>query len=248
MSPEPYLSIIIPAYNEAARIGAALASIKSYVAGQSYSAEVIIADDGSTDALAEIIAAAIADGMPYMRMLRSDVNRGKGDAVQRAMLCARGEYRLFMDADNSVSIDHVQSFLAVAQSGYDIAIGSIRLPGADVSEKNAWYRRLLGRLGKMLTSVIVKTDVYDTQRGFKLFSRRASEKIFPLQTIEGFGFDIEILVIARLYGFKVKEIPVTWINPSGSKVTLMSYLESLVDLMRIKRNELLGVYRHSKSA
>lgn len=235
------LSIIIPAYNEAERIEYTLRSLEQYFKDKDFSHEVIFVDDGSTDGTIDVIK-NYQGNFPHVRVLENEKNQGKGYAVNRGMLQARGDYRLFMDADNSVDISHLDSFLSWIKNGYDVVIGSIRVDNSSVSENAGVHRRILGDCAKVLIRIFAIPDIKDTQRGFKLFSAEAANIIFPRQTIKRFGFDIELLVIAWINGLKIKELPVVWDNPSGSKVTLWSYIQTLRELMRITRNRLLRKY------
>lgn len=231
-----HLSVVIPAYNESARIGETLSHVRSFLDAQPYASEVIVVDDGSTDMLQEVLEQYM-HAMPYLKVIRYMENRGKGYAVRKGMRNAQGEYRLFMDADNSVTIDHVTKFISEAQCGHDVVIGSIMLPHSGVArEQNGMHRRILRIVSKAIRSLLTNLSVHDTQRGFKLFSKEAAERIFALQRIERFGFDIELLVLAQIMRFSIKELGVIWDNPIGSKVTLMSYPQSLLELLTIRWN------------
>ncbi len=236
------LSIVIPAYNEAARIGKTLDSIAHYFTLYPSAVEVIVVDDGSKDGTADV-ARRHSSKIKNLKVLVNEKNSGKGFSVKRGMLAATGDYRLFMDADNSVDISHLDAFMQALSEGFDVAIGSIHITDTkDVSEHNGWHRRILGASANMLVQLVAVPGIEDTQRGFKLFSAKAADVIFPRQTIERFGFDIEILVIARKNGFKIQELPVVWDNPAGSKVTAAAYVQTLVELARISWNRILGRY------
>ncbi|KKU81824.1 MAG: Glycosyltransferase, group 2 family protein [Parcubacteria group bacterium GW2011_GWA1_47_8] len=235
------LSVIIPAYNEADRIGATFRSLETYFKGKEFSYEIIVVDDGSIDGTASIVR-AFAETTPAIKLLENGTNQGKGYSVNRGMLSARGAYRLFMDADNSVDISHLDTFWEWIKNGYDVVIGSIRIKDSHIVEHSGRHRRFLGNLSKTLIRTVAVPGIHDTQRGFKFFSADTAKRIFPKQTIWRFGFDIEILVIAWLNGFKIKELPVMWNNPAGSKVTLMSYFETLRELVWITRNRLARKY------
>lgn len=237
---QPYLSIIIPAYNEESRITRTLSSLSSFLANASYDYEVIVVSDGSTDQTVAVVQKHISHH-PKFRLIANEENRGKGYAVKCGMSVATGDLRLFMDADNSVSIDQIHPFLAAVRAGADVVVGSIALGTAH--EHSGVHRRSLGSLSKWLIQAFAAPGVEDTQRGFKLFTKRAAEMIFPWQQVDGFGFDIELLVIARENGLTVKELPVVWDNPAGSKVNLTSYLTSLRDLITIVMNRAKGLYR-----
>lgn len=242
------LSVIIPAYNESKRIGATLDSIKRYLyfsapAGLRY--EIIVVDDGSRDDTSRVVK-EFAESFPGLRLIEHAENRGKGHAVKTGMEKACGAYRLYMDADNSVKIGAVERFLdAMRGSSCDIVIGSIAHEGSRTIEHNGWHRRLLGKITKAIVGLVTASGVSDTQRGFKLFSARAADEIFALQKIERFGFDIELLVIAQKHGYAVKEMPVVWDNPAGSKVGLRSYIDSSVELMFIYWNTVTGKYNRT---
>lgn len=239
--------MVIPAYNESKRILRTLASLERYFKPADYGYEVIVVSDGSKDVTADVVR-TFGSMFPALRLISYAKNRGKGHAVKQGMLSARGEYRLFMDADNSVSIENVETLLEeMEKSGSDVAIGSIAIPGARVVEGNGSHRRMLGSLSKVLVRSVALPGIYDTQRGFKLFTKRSADAIFPLQRINGFGFDIEILIIAREHGFKIKEVPVDWFNPAGSKVTPRAYLDSLIDLGRAVAYRLMGRYAPPKA-
>jgi dolichyl-phosphate beta-glucosyltransferase len=236
------LSVVIPAYNEAARIAHTLDSIERYIAENDMAAEVIVVDDGSTDNTSGVVKRH-SSKIKNLAVLINETNRGKGFSVKRGMLSATGDYRLFMDADNSVDIAHLDVFMDALSDGFDVAIGSIHLTDvALVYEHNGWHRRILGAGANVLVQLLAVPGIEDTQRGFKLFSARAAEAIFNRQTIERFGFDIELLVIARTHGFTIKELSVAWNNPAGSKVTAASYLQTLGELAHISLNRARGLY------
>lgn len=245
MKKDIYLSVVIPAYNEAKRIETTLLSLKKYFKDKDYIYEIIIVNDGSSDNTSAVVL-KFKKYFKDLILIENRKNRGKGYSVKRGMLAAKGEYKLFMDADNSVKIDNLDIFLPYCENGNDVVIGSIKIKGSRFKEGNGWHRRLLGNWSKILIRFLAVPGIYDTQRGFKLFSKRAANKVFKKQTIDRFGFDIELLTIARLFGFKIKELPVEWDNPSGSKVTFLSYFESLAELFKIKKNVLLGVYYAKK--
>lgn len=241
MTESPYLSIIIPAYNERSRIGTTLQSLSDYLRSKKFSTEVIVVDDGSVDGTADFVQ-TFSDKLRNLVVVRNESNRGKGFSTKRGMLMAKGELCLFMDADNSVRIDNLERFLEFIPKQADLIIASIALPGSRIEENNQWFRRLLGRISKFLIRIVAVPEVFDTQRGFKLFTRKAVQEIFRLQTIDRWAFDIEVLVIAKLKGFRIKELAVEWVNPEGSSVRLSSYFHSLWELIKIRRNLFFGVY------
>jgi len=236
-----FLSVIVPAYNEEARIGKTLDDLRERLGQAKRPYEIIIVNDGSTDRTAEVVLSHTW-GNPNLKLIQYKKNRGKGYAVKRGMMTAQGENRLFMDADNSVSIDNFGRFYSFLEQGFDLVIASIEMPGAQVEEQNSWYRRLLGHLAKIVIRLLAVPGIRDSQRGFKLFNQKAVQAIFPLQTIDRFGFDIELLAIARKQGLRIKELPVRWVNPAGSSVNLFSYLSTLKELFKIRLNMLNGKY------
>ncbi len=238
--PEIHLSVIIPAYNEEKRIAATLRDVNDYLKRQSFESEILLLDDGSRDKTVEV---ARSLDIPNLKVIDNPENHGKGYVVRQGMLEARGSYCLFTDADNSTKISELEKFWPYFQNGFDVVIGSIEIKGSAVQERAAWYRRTLGKLAKILIRMVLIWEIHDTQRGFKCFTAESVAKIFPKQTIERWGFDMEILQIAKKQGFKIKELPVSWENPAGSKVTLGSYLSSFRELMRIKWNSLRGKYK-----
>jgi dolichyl-phosphate beta-glucosyltransferase len=241
MPSQIYLSVIIPAYNEEKRIGNTLLSIDHYLSKQDYSYEIIVVNDGSTDKTAQIVR-KFTNLVKNLKLIDNQENHGKGWVVRQGMLAAQGKYRIYVDADNAISIDQIEGFWPYLKQGYDLVIGSIEVKGAKVEERAAWYRRLLGKWSKYLIRLLTIWEIHDSQRAFKLFPAKVAEEIFSRQTIERWGFDFEILVIAKKLGYKIKELPVTWINPGESKVTLKSYWRTLKELLKVKWNLIKGKY------
>lgn len=236
-----HLSVIIPAYNEANKISATLLDIDKYLSKQKYSYEIIVVSDGSTDGTAKI-AKKMQELVKNLKIIDNKKNHGKGYVVKQGMLEAKGKYGLFMDADNSTTIDHLDKFWPETKK-HDIVIGSIEVKGAKIEETAAWYRRWLGKLAKYVIRIIAGLwEIKDSQRGFKLFSEKSVKKLFPKQTLMHWGFDFEILALAKKMGFKIKEVPVKWKNPPG-KVTLMSYIRTFGELLKIKWNFLTNKYK-----
>ncbi|MBI3685256.1 glycosyltransferase family 2 protein [Candidatus Azambacteria bacterium] len=239
-----FLSVVIPAYNEERRIGRTLEALDSYFKKQIFDYEIIVVSDGSKDKTADIVN-EYAKKIKGLRIIANEKNHGKGYVVRQGMREAEGKFRLFMDADNSVPVEYVDEFLPYFSKGYDVAIASIEVAGAKIEEHAAWYRRALGHYSKLLIRALAIWEIRDTQRGFKMFSARAAKDVFSLQTIIGFGFDIEILVIAKQLGYTIKELPVAWNNPGESKVGLSAYFATFKELFRIRKNMMRGMY-HKK--
>ncbi|MBI3631066.1 MAG: glycosyltransferase family 2 protein [Candidatus Sungbacteria bacterium] len=245
-----YLSWVIPAYNEEKLIEKTLREVDAFLRAKNFpdGYEIIVANSASGDHTAQIVEMLQAQ-IPGLRLLNVK-NKGKGWAVKQGMLGAIGRIRLFADADNSVSPDQLEKFLpfvcAEPRGGecFDVVIGSIEIAGATIEEHAQWYRRMLGRLAKyVIRAVSGLWSIHDSQRGFKVFTARAADAIFSRQTIMGWGFDIEVLLIAQIHGFRIREVPVRWINAPDSKVRLGAYLTTFGELLRIKRNHVTGVYR-----
>lgn len=244
----PYLSIIIPAYNESGRIVKTLESILNYLKNKKFEAEIIVVDDGSTDTTKTVIEKfgsdirLLSNGVnPHIYLISVGVNRGKGYAVKQGMLAAKGEWVLMTDADLSTPIEELDRFLA--RDGCEVLIASRALRGSRILTHQPFYRELGGKLINFFVRLIALPGVSDTQCGFKLFRGEAARNIFERLTIDGFGFDIETLYIARKLGFKIIELPVVWSNSPNTKVhPLRDGLRILNDLVIIRKNNLKGVY------
>jgi dolichyl-phosphate beta-glucosyltransferase len=238
-----HLSVIVPAYNESRRgIKTTLESFQNYFIRQNYSWEVIVVSDGSKDQTVEMVAEFISN-KPEFNLIANVKNNGKGYVVRQGMLHAQGDYRIFVDSDNAISIEQIEKFWPYIDEGYDVVIGSIELPGAKIKENAQWYRRFLGKYSKYIIRIIAGLwNIHDTQRAFKLFTAKSAVEIFSRTTINRWGFDIEVLALAKKMGYKVKELPVTWINHDESNVNLGSYFGVLRDLFKIRFNFLIGKY------
>jgi len=239
-----YLSVVIPAHNEAERIGPTLEQVLAYLGRQSYTWEVVVVDDVSHDATAEVVA-AFQQREPRLRLVQRSGKPGKGAAVQAGMLAARGRRVLFSDADLSTPIEEAQKLLAAVENErYDIAIGSRALPESDLRVRQPWYREAMGRIFNLMVRVVALHGFRDTQCGFKLFRGEVAQDLFRRQTITGFAFDVEILFIAVKRGLRVKEAPVTWINSPRSKVDpVRDSLRMMRDMSGIRIKSMLGLYR-----
>jgi dolichyl-phosphate beta-glucosyltransferase len=233
----PYLSVIIPAFNEGGRIEATLGAVGAYLRGSGHSYEIIVVDDGSTDATATVVKDAMGK-VPYLRLLRLGSNEGKGAAVRAGMLQARGDARLFMDADNSTNIDQVVKLLTFFKEGYDVVIGSRKIVGAEIQVAQSVVREALGTVYRATAHALVGLPFSDTQNGFKLFSGTAALALFSNLQTAGWSFDVELLARARCEGLKVKEVPIVWRNDAHTRMRVKDMLRMLIDLSRISRMRL----------
>ena len=235
----PYLSIVIPAYNEAARLPPTLLRIRDHLASWNRPYEILVVDDGSSDGTAE---AARSVGGSELTILRNERNRGKGYAVRRGMLEARGERRLMTDADLSTPIEELKRLMARMDEGYDIVIASRAVAGARIEVHQPWYRECMGRLFNLLVRVSTVPGLRDTQCGFKLFRAEAARECFAAAVLDGFSFDVEALFIARRRGHRVAEIPVTWRNDAATRVSTLRGVLAFVDVLKIRMNGWRGRY------
>jgi dolichyl-phosphate beta-glucosyltransferase len=235
-------SIIVPAFNESARIGPALQKALVYAASRGWNAEVIVVDDGSTDDTVEIVR-RYALQHPGLRLLENPGNRGKGYSVRNGMLHAHGDVLLFSDADFSSPIEEADKLFAAIADGADIAIGSRWLRRDLQIRKQPLYRQLFGRMFNLALRLVLGLHYKDTQCGFKAFSRRAAQAIFPLQNIERWGFDPELLYLAKKFDFKVAEVPVVWVHRDGTRLNpIRDGFRSLGEMFRIRWNSWSGKY------
>jgi len=239
-----HLSVIIPAYNEESQIKVTLEAIYNYLSRQDYSWEAIVVSDGSSDKTVEMVSEFISN-KPEFNLIANTLNHGKGFVVRQGMLQAQGDYRIFVDDDNAISIEQIGKFwpyisaqggsASGGDKGYDVVIGSIEVKGAEIYEHAQWYRRFLGKYSKYIIRTVAGLwNIHDTQRAFKLFTAKAANNIFSHAKIDRFGFDIEVLALAKKMGYKIKELPVIWNNPGNSTVHLSSYFQVLKDLFKIR--------------
>jgi dolichyl-phosphate beta-glucosyltransferase len=236
----PYLSIIIPAYNEEQRLPYTFEALFAFLETQPYQTEMLLVENGSQDRTFEI-AAAYAEHHPQLQVLRNH-ERGKGLAVKRGMLAAKGEYRFMCDADFSMPPSEIPRFLPPALYGYDIAIASREAPGAARYCEPA-HRHFVGRGFNTLIRLLALPGLQDTQCGFKCFPAGVVEALFNRQTLSGWSFDVEILFIARQLGYKIIEIPIPWyFNPESKIRVLRDSVKMGLDLLTIRMNAARGVY------
>jgi dolichyl-phosphate beta-glucosyltransferase len=235
-------SIIIPAYNEGARVGATLDKVLAHVTEQGWDAEIVVVDDGSCDNTVEIIR-GYAEKNPRLRLLQNPGNRGKGYSVRNGMLQARGELLLFSDADLSSPIEEADKLFAAMAGGADIAIGSRWLRRDLQTQRQPLYRQLFGRVFNLMLRMVLGLRFKDTQCGFKAFTRSSAKTIFPLQRIERWGFDPELLYLARKKGFKVAEVPVEWAHREGTRISpLRDGTRMFLEMLKIRWNGATGKY------
>ena len=237
-----YLSVVIPAYNEAQRITPTLRSVHAWLSTQSFSSEILVVDDGSRDDTRKVVT-ALAKEIPNLAVIESFPNRGKGHVVRLGMLTARGQLRLFMDADNSTPISELPKLLARIESGFDVAIGSRRAPGANQSIKPPWYRRAWSRIANRVVQAGLLEGIRDTQCGFKLFTAAAAETVFSRTRTAGWGFDLEVLALARKIGFGIAEVAVEWQDDRRTKINpIRDAIRITGEFLKIRRAFRRGEY------
>ncbi len=239
----PSYSIIIPAYNESERIGGTLDKILAYSTRHGWDVEIIVVNDGSHDNTAEIVRGSTVQH-PGLQLLENPGNRGKGYSVRNGMLHAGGEILLFTDADLSSPIEEASKLFAAIEAGADVAIGSRWLRSELQTQKQPLYRQLFGRIFNLLLRVILGLKFKDTQCGFKAFTRRSAQTIFPQQQIERWGFDPELLYLAKKFGFTVAEVPVAWAHREGTRINpLRDGIRMFGEVLKIRWNALTGKYK-----
>lgn len=231
--PKPFLSVIIPAYNEAKRIPLTLIDVDRILSKAEYSSEVIVVNDGSSDKTYEV-ASRFLPLVGNLRIIDNKENHGKGFVVKQGMLEAKGTYRLFTDADNSTSVDQVAKMFPYFKEGYEVVIGSRDIKGAELVPPQPFYKRMLGNVGNLIIQALLLPGIWDTQCGFKCFSGEAANKVFGLAKINRWGFDVEALALAKKMGYRIKEVPVRWVNSPMSHVKFRGYLSSLWDVLRVR--------------
>jgi dolichyl-phosphate beta-glucosyltransferase len=237
------ISVIIPAFNEAKRITPTIQDIIGYldkVAPKDY--EILIVLDGSKDNTLDIVT-KLAEQYKAIRIIHNSINRGKGAVVRQGILESIGDYVLFMDADNSTRIQELNAMLPVLEQGIDVIIGSRDIKGSKVEIHQVWYKELLGDLGNWWIQIILVGGIQDTQCGFKVFSGKSGRHIFEKISMQGWSFDIEVLALARYFGYTIKEMPVIWYNDNSSHVTLGDYIAVLRDTFTIRYRIWTGYYQ-----
>ena len=237
---KPFLSIVIPAYNEENRLPNTLEQVFHFLAKQPFASEILVVENGSDDRTFEI-AQKFADRLQSVRVLRSE-QRGKGLAIQHGVMAAVGEYVFMCDADLSMPVEEISKFIPPQLENVDIAIASREAPGS-IRYNEPYYRHFTGRVFNTLIRFLVLPGLQDTQCGFKCMRAQVAREIFPYQTLTGWAFDVELLYIARLHGYRIVEIPIDWYFNADSKISVLrDSLRMFLDLLRIRRNARRGLY------
>lgn len=240
----PFLSIIIPAYNEENRLPNTLEQILTFLDGQPYPGEVLVVENGSQDRTLEI-ARSFTAHYPQLQVFQLD-ERGKGRAVRFGMLQAKGDYLFMCDADLSMPVAQINQFIPPALAELDVAIGSREKQGA-VRYNEPSYRHVIGRVFNTMIRTLALPGLNDTQCGFKCFRAPVARHLFQEQTLSGWSFDVEILFIARLHGYQIVEVPIHWyFNPDSKVRVVEDSARMAMDLVRIRMNATRGVYNHEK--
>ncbi len=241
-------SIVIPAYNEARRLEATLDRVLQYVSLQKWNAEVLVVNDGSRDTTRDIVLQYAAKN-PALLLIDNPGNRGKGYSVRNGVLHARGDFIVFTDADLASPIEESEKLLAALQAGADMAIGSRWLDRTLQTRVQPLYRRILGRVFNLALRLVLGMNYKDTQCGFKAFTRQAAQAVFPLQIIERWGFDPEILFLARRLGLRVDEVAVKWAHQENTKISpIRDGLRMFTELLTIRWYALTGRYDGARAA
>ncbi len=233
------LSVVVPAYREEQRLGATLARIREWLGEQALAAEIIVVDDGSPDRTSDVAHEQLA-GFPHATVLRNEPNAGKGYSVRRGMLASRGRYALFSDADLSTPIEEFAHLRAAHEAGADVAIGSRALRQSRIEVHQPFPRELMGRCFNLFVRTFVMRGLHDTQCGFKSFRREVIRPLFGRQQIERWGFDVEVLYLARRLGYTIAEVPVVWRNDENTKINAaadgLKMLREVRDARRMHRH------------
>lgn len=239
----PFLSVIIPCYNEEELVEKTIRRVAEYLRSKGYGYEIIAVDDGSRDSTVAIIK-GLMKSMPHLKLLENVKNRGKGHSVRRGFLEAEGSFVCFSDADLSTPIEEVEKLLGWLNKGFDIAIGSRSLGESKVEVHQKKWRELMGKTFNLFVRVAAISGFKDTQCGFKCFKRNAAKDIFSRQRIDGFSFDVEALYIGLKFGYRIKEVPVRWINRFESRVNpLIHPLQMVRDMLKIRVWDMQGRYK-----
>jgi dolichyl-phosphate beta-glucosyltransferase len=239
------LSIVVPAFNESARIASSLHKIRQFLLDQRLDSEILVVNDGSTDDTVPVVRSQMPafESVAALRVLENPGNRGKGYSVRHGVLKSTGAQVLFSDADLSCPIEDYSKLAAqLANGAASIAFGSRALKQSEVRIHQSKAREYSGRFFNLLVRAATGLPFHDTQCGFKLFTREAADAVFSRQTVEGFGFDVEILYIARKLGIHVAEVPVVWENAEGSRVSFANGIRAFLDVLRVRYQDFIGAY------
>jgi len=246
---QPYLSVVIPAYKEGERIGQNLLEIEKFFSNKNYSYEILVVVDGSPDNTAEVVR-NYSSQMKNIRLINNDANHGKGYVVRQGLMETKGKYVVFLDADGSTSINHVEKFLPELEKGVDVAVGSRKIKGSFVQIHQPKYREFMGEGGNWLIRIVLGLWSFpDTQCGFKMLTGQAAHAVASRMVVDRFGFDFELIILAEKLGFVVKQMPVRWMNEEGSTVSLTGpngFIQVLIDLFKTKWRLMTGVYKIEK--
>ena len=241
---QPYLSIIVPAYNEAERIPKTLLAMDKQLSNVSYSYEIVVVNDGSTDNTAAIVK-SMTKLVRNLKLIDLTENSGKGGTVRQGMLLSSGKIRLFTDADNSTSIDQFEKMMPFLRDGYDVVIGSRGVAGAKLDPPESLRRRFFGKSLNVIVQLFLLPGIWDTQCGFKAFTEEAAQRIFKASRVAGWGFDVEALSLAKGMGYRIKEVPVHWVDDARTHVKFSAGLQFLRDIAILRWRLWRGEYKIS---
>ncbi len=232
-----YLSVVVPAYKEKEQIGGNLLEIESFLSAKNFTYEIIVVADGSPDNTAEV-AQNYSSQIRSLRVIKNKENYGKGYVVRQGLLESKGQYVVFLDADGSTSITHVEKALSEIKKGADLVVGSRKIKGAFIQIRQPRQREIMGEIASWLISIVLGLWSFpDTQCGFKMMTGKVAHEVAKRMVVDRFGFDFELIALARMFGYNVKQIPVRWLNEENSAVTLVGpngFFRTLRDLFRVK--------------
>lgn len=239
---KPYLSVIIPAYNEAERLPLTLVDIDKYLSKADYTYEILVINDASEDNTAEIVC-NMEKMVKHLKLIDNNEHQGRGGVVRQGMLLAKGKVRLFVDADYSISIDQVANVFSHIREGFDVVIGSRAVKGSRAEKRGSLNRRIQSAFMNLVIQLLLLRGVWDTQCGFKAFTEEAAEKLFSQCRIAGWIFDVEVIALAKRLGYRVKEIPVVWSHVPRVGALSTSKLQILWDVLKIRWWLWMGKYQ-----
>ncbi len=242
-----HLSVVIPALNEEKRLPGTLTSVMAYLNSRDYQAEVVVVDDGSSDGTADLVRGWVP-GKTALRLVAhpDGFNHGKGATVRRGFAASTGRYRVFMDADNSTTIEQIETFWPYFEEGYDVVIGSRDVAEAQVLVHQSWHKELGGKIGNLLIQLLAAPGIKDTQAGFKMFTASCIEDLLPCLQIDRWGFDVELITAARCRGYRVKEAPIRWVNSPDSKVPANAYFQVMAEVWKVRKLRRAGAYNRCR--